>query len=518
MLPGKKYSPEDVLKILRKRIWFVVVPWAVVAAATAVAARKLPDRYSSSALIQVARPQVPDTIVRPFNTVRFQDRLQAVKQSILSRSRLEAIINEFQLYADERKNGLIMQYAVEKLRDEIQVQPGQGDTFTVSYEGPDPVTVQKVAERLATYFKDESVKDGEDRAERTNSFVNSQVEQAKQKLLEVEDKLKQYKMKFSGELPTQQNSNGTALSTIQVQMIGMNRQIDADLVSKAAVEREIANLESQTEAPVLLAQQSNQTQPNTVAAKLAAAQNDLANMLGVRGLKEEHFEVREMRRRIAQLHKDAEAEGNRVTVGSITANPAEQARLAAIQKLRDQLDQLNNRIALNRTEIARLSGQAAMYQAKLDRAPVHDAELMELTRDYNTYTAIYNDLVNKREQASMSVNLERRQIGEQFVLLDPARLPEAPFSPNRILINFFGILGGLALGLGFVALLEYRDGSFKADYEVANVLAMPVLAVVPVMRSDNERRADFRRRLVLNLGLGSTVAVCLMVLAYTFVR
>jgi polysaccharide chain length determinant protein (PEP-CTERM system associated) len=516
MLPGKKYAPEDVLKILRKRIWFVVVPWAVVAAATAVAARKLPDRYSSSATIQVAKPQVPDSIVRPVNTVRFQDRLSSVQQNILSRSRLEAIINEFGLYAEERRSGMIMQWVVEGMRNDIQVRPGQGDTFTVAYEGRDPVTVQKVAERLAGYFKDESVKDGEDRAERTSSFVNSQVEAAKQKLLEVEEALKEYKMKFSGELPTQQNSNAAALSAIVQQMIGINRQIDVDLQSKAGLEREIATLESATEPPMLLTSPTGQ--PTTIEAQLAKAHSELNYMLSVRGLKEEHFEVREKRRQIAQLHKDAEAEGQRVTVGQIAANPAEAARVANIAKLREQLEQLNNRITLNRNEITRLNGQAASYQAKLDRAPMHDAELMELQRDYATYTALYNDLVNKREQASMSVNLERRQIGEQFVLLDPARLPEAPFSPNRILINLFGILGGLGLGLGIVALMEYRDGSFKADYEVASVLSMPVLAVVPVMRSDSERRAEFRRRLILNLGLAGTVGVCLMVLAYTFVR
>ena len=517
MLPGKKYTPEDVLKILRKRIWFVVVPWAVIAAATAVAARKLPDRYSSSAVIQVARPQVPDSIVRPMNTVRFQDRLQAVQQSILSRSRLEAVINEFNLYADERRNGLIMQWAVEKMRDDIDVRPGSGDTFTVGYEGKDPITVQKVAERLADYFKTESIKDGEDRAERTNSFVNSQVEAAKQKLLEVEERLKQYKLKFSGELPAQQNSNGLALSSIQAQSINLTKQIDVDLMTKTSLEKEIATLEAQQEPPVMLSASPNQP-ANTVAGKLAQAHAELNNMLSVRGLREEHYEVREMRRRIAQLQKDAESEGNKITVGSITTNPAEQARLVQLGKFRDQLEQVNNRIALNRNEIIRLSAQAATYQAKIDRAPVHDAELMELTRDYGIYTALYNDLVAKREQASMSVNLERRQIGEQYVLLDPARLPEAPFSPNRILINLFGILGGLALGLGVVALIEYRDGSFKADYEIASVLAMPVLAVVPVMRSDNERRKDFRRRLVLNLGLASTVCVCLVVLAYTFVR
>jgi hypothetical protein len=80
------------------------------------------------------------------------------------------------------------------------------------------------------------------------------------------------------------------------------------------------------------------------------------------------------------------------------------------------------------------------------------------------------------------------------------------------------MLAGLVLGLGWVALLEYRDSTLRTDDEVMRVLAVPVLAVVPLMQSDAERRRVFRRRLMVGVGLGSTVTACLAVLAYTFVR
>jgi capsular polysaccharide biosynthesis protein len=126
-------------------------------------------------------------------------------------------------------------------------------------------------------------------------------------------------------------------------------------------------------------------------------------------------------------------------------------------------------------------------------------------------------MLAKREASNMAVNLSNRQIGEQFTLLDSARLPQKPSSPNRLMINGLGMAGGLALGLALVALLEYRDNTFKTDSELARVLGLPVLAVVPLMKSDAERRADFRRQLFLNVGLGSTVFLCLAVLTYTFV-
>jgi hypothetical protein len=97
-------------------------------------------------------------------------------------------------------------------------------------------------------------------------------------------------------------------------------------------------------------------------------------------------------------------------------------------------------------------------------------------------------------------------------------MPEKPFSPNRGRINFIGILGGLAIGFALIVLVEYRDATFKYEQEVTRVLTLPVLAVVPLMQSDVERRRLFIRKLFIGLGLGSTVAGCLAVVVYTFLR
>ena len=122
------------------------------------------------------------------------------------------------------------------------------------------------------------------------------------------------------------------------------------------------------------------------------------------------------------------------------------------------------------------------------------------------------------EESKLAAEVEQRQIGEQFRLLDPARLPEKPFRPNRQVINLGGAALGLALGIVLVTLLEWRDSSFRTDDEVSTLLTLPVLAVVPLMQSDDDRARAKRRRLVMNVGLGSTVIGCLAVLVYTLVR
>jgi hypothetical protein len=141
-----------------------------------------------------------------------------------------------------------------------------------------------------------------------------------------------------------------------------------------------------------------------------------------------------------------------------------------------------------------------------------------LTRDYATLQTMYQNLLAKKEESKIAANLERRQIGEQFKLLDPARMPEKPFSPNRKMYNLVGLFGGIMIGVALIGLLEYRDGSFRTDDEITAVLKVPVLAVVPLMRSEPERKKLLRRRIVLGFGLSATVAACLAVVVYTFVR
>ena len=128
------------------------------------------------------------------------------------------------------------------------------------------------------------------------------------------------------------------------------------------------------------------------------------------------------------------------------------------------------------------------YQARIAAVPSRETELVELTRDYETLRQSYTNLLAKSENARMSANLERRQIGEQFRVLEPARLPERPISPNRLQINAMGALAGLAAGLGLLLFLEYRDRSMRTEADVRAALGLPVLAVIRTLGDDGQRR------------------------------
>src|ERR1041384_5972031 len=206
MLPGKKLTPDDLLLILRRRFWLILVPLAIVSAAAAITARTLPNRYRSETLILVVPQRIPESYVKSTVTARIEDRLQSIAQQILSRTRLERIIQDFNLYEKERRTG-IMEDVVEGMRKDINIQVVKGDAFRVTYSGTEPRTVMRVTERLAGLFIEENLHDREVRADGTNQFLEAQLEDARRRLVEQERKLEEYRRLHTGELPSQLESN-----------------------------------------------------------------------------------------------------------------------------------------------------------------------------------------------------------------------------------------------------------------------------------------------------------------------
>jgi uncharacterized protein involved in exopolysaccharide biosynthesis len=244
----------------------------------------------------------------------------------------------------------------------------------------------------------------------------------------------------------------------------------------------------------------------TAAQQLELAQSRLA-LLKMR-LTDDHPDVRSAERVIRDLQAKVEYEAKHPPVSAPTKPipPAEQLRQKRIRDLRGEMQVVEHQIGAGEAEEGRLKGLINGYQAKVDAVPSRESELVELTRDYGTLQSTYASLLEKREESKLAANLERNQIGEQFKILDPASLPEKPYNrKQRLAVLAGGSLAGLVFGLAIVAFLEIRDSSFKAEEDVLRVLTLPVLALVPVIISDAQRRADHRRRRWVGIALGAVV-------------
>src|ERR1051325_6014936 len=192
--------------MIRRRAWIVLAPLAIGAATGLVVFKQLPSWYRSETLIMLMPQRVPDSYVKSTVTEKIEDRLATLEDQILSRSRLERIIVDLGLYSDLRQKQSLEQ-VVERMRKEITVKTEGKESFRLTYVSQNPQTVQKATERLASLFIEENLRDREKQAEDTNEFLDSQLQDARRRLLDHEKKLEEYRRQYSGQLPSQATTN-----------------------------------------------------------------------------------------------------------------------------------------------------------------------------------------------------------------------------------------------------------------------------------------------------------------------
>ncbi len=219
-------------------------------------------------------------------------------------------------------------------------------------------------------------------------------------------------------------------------------------------------------------------------------------------LSPKHPDVIRARRFIADLEKQVAAEELQRPVSADAASdhpasPEEIRRRDRLREMRAEIESLDRQIAFKDGEEKRLRAEIGTYQARLEAVPGIESEWVALTRDYDTLQATYRELLSKSENSKMAASLEQRQIGEQFRILDPPRVPRKPASPNRAKINLVGTLAGLGLGLLLVGFAERRDSTMRSEAELLGAIDLPVLAVTPFVTTEADlRRERLRARMV----------------------
>ena len=497
MIPGKQYSFDTLMQVAWRRKWLIVLPALLIGVIGAAFVYYLPNVYRSETLILVVPQRVPESYVRSTVTARIEDRLQSISQQILSRTRLEQIVTDFNLYAKERQDKELMEDIVEKMRTrDIGIDIIKGDAFRVSYQASDPRTAMRVTERLASLFIDESLRDREVLAEGTSQFLATQLDEARRQLVLTETKIQDFQRAHNGELPAQMSANLQGQHNAEMALQSLGEDLNRDRERRILLERQVADLiEAPPEAKATDPAKPEMAQ--TLEDELRLAQQAL---LAVElKLKPEHPDVKKQRRAVELLEQRVAAQklegtlASRPTGAPVTLDPAKRKRLI---EARADLDNLDRQIQGKLAEESRLRGLVGMYQARIEATPVREAELAALARDYETQQQTYRGLLQKKEESQIAANLEKRQIGEQFKILDPARMPERPASPDRPRLYLIALLVALASGLGVAALAEFFDKSLRTEADVRAALNLMVLATVPMLRDGAPRR--FRRALAVS--------------------
>jgi polysaccharide chain length determinant protein (PEP-CTERM system associated) len=492
----KSFNIHDYIEIFLRRIWYIVIPFVIVLAGACIYAFTSPKEYRASTLVLVTPQKVPEAFVRPTVTSKIEDRLQSISQEIMSRTRLEQVISEFKLYSEAKS--VSREEVVELMRKNIQVElKGKEGFFSISYIGKDPRVVTTVTNKLASLFIEENLKLREQQAQGTSEFLSVELNATKVKLDEQEKTITHFRRQYSGELPEQREANLKVLEQLQLlyQRIGESLRSAQD--RKLVIQKQLSDTE------LLLASAPNRkdgfTSPFTPIrdpqeVQLEQFKNQLADLQTK--YTEKHPDILVIKKRIAELEakiekdKSGKKNGESVTVSELSAPPKETKKEKKEEKsevrLNPRYKEMESQLIATELEIERLKeeegkvkAQINIYRQRIENTPLREQAMTLISRDYQNTKENYQTLSKKSQEAQQAENLERRQKGEQFKVIDPGRIPEKPFRPDIPKILLFGLLLGMGSGFGLAFFREQMDRSFRDAEDLETTLGFKVLTNIP---------------------------------------
>lgn len=471
-------DPKSILDIVIKRRWFVIVPFFLAMIVGILLALKLPRIYEASTLILIQPQKVPQSYVQPIVSTDPSDRLNTLSQQVLSRTNLERLIKEFKLFQGANAKQMFMEDKLESLRKSISIDVTrdrrENDAFSITFRNREPETAMNVANSLASYFIDENLKSRESQAIGTSEFLDDELNTMKSKLERVESQLKNYRESNMGELPEQLDSNLRMLDRLQQHLNESQQRFSETKIKLAALQNQSEALMQQP-ATVNGDQSTNLDQLNAQLKNLLARYTD------------EHPDVIRLKARIAELKKHPQNQQTTDQSPQKEGSDSEQKLSSLSPAMQAQNLEIQQELRRLELDITDINKKIAYYQLRVENTPKREQELLSLKRDYDNIQKTYDSLLARKLEAEIAVNMERKQKGEQFKIVDPAQLPQKPVQPNMksLFVKVVGV--GLAIGGAIIFLLEYLDESIKSPEVIETALKLKVLCTVPQIISGKMR-------------------------------
>lgn len=491
---------SDLAGIVRRRGKLAAFVALLVFLAAYWLAMALPNVYTSYATVLVEPQAVAEDLVKAgVAESDLNQRLHLMTAQILSRPRLSRIIDELGLYAEQSKY-MLREEIIDLMRNRIRVEPvvpdlqqtrrneeAQINQFKIFFEDYNPKIARDVAQHLANDFIETHIEQRVQTTQKSLEFIQSELERLADRIKEVEGKIAQVKNENPGKLPEDMAANQRRLERV-LGDLSVAQRAYAEATSDEGFYR------SQLAAASSMAAPNGQVSPGT---RLEALKLQLGEYES-KGYTDKHPDVIKTRAEIEQLEKTIK-EGAEGAPTSLLAQQTEaEMRRAALRR------------ASAKEEIDRLRRLADEIQSQIGETPAVAEQLDALNRDYEHLFASFQDFSNRNLEATVQAQLERRQLGEQFRVLEPAYRASEPSAPNRFLILALGVMFALALGAGAALVAEAVDTSAHDARQLQTRIQLPVLAAIPQIWLESDRVRQRRQRLRTALATGSLVLFALV--------
>lgn len=467
------FHPLDYVSVLRRRMWWFIAPAVLSVFAAAALVMWLPREYRTNATLGMSLPSLSPELLKQNARVAPEERTRTIQQTLYSPSVLERVAREAGLDKE-----MPLRQAVSLVRGRLVVelihpepnQPVGLDQFNLAYKAPLPDTAQRMTNKVADVFVQESSRKREVRAEETSAFLGKQLGASQQRLSLLEGQLRTAKEAFMGALPEQTTANVAMVTGLQQQLETSGNAMRGEQDRLSMIERQIAGMRAgaanEVQVPGALATAS----PSAVRVVTLERELDVA-----RGnYTDKHPEIVRLKDELAAAHAAVEAEQKRPEserVATLRVDPNYRALLGDAERARMRIRDLQR-------QESQIRAQIGMYRARVDSAPRVEQQMATLTREYELEKSQYGDLMNRKRNAEIAENLERSRGSEQFFVLKSAGFPTEPDSPKPMRVWTVTILLGFVIGGALALGREYLDRAVH-DARALNDLDLPVLGEIP---------------------------------------
>jgi succinoglycan biosynthesis transport protein ExoP len=546
----------DYLDAFRRRRGMILSVAGIVFVLGLIAAFVWPPTYASSATILIEEQEIPAQLVQSTVTSYASERIQVISQRVMTRSNLQNIIDQYGLYANERKYETTEE-VLDEMRDDIKLNMINADVmdprtgrptaatiaFTVGFEGEDPELVQKVANELTTLYLNENLRTRTEKAKETTAFLTEESKRLSTEISRLETALADFKEKHVNELPELRDLNTQVLQRTETEISDTHTQIRSledrktylegqlaiiDPYGSGTVQSPAARLAKLRTEYISYASRYSPSHPDVISRKreiealekeTGIAETDTEKRARLDALRkelviaqktytDEHPDVKSLKRQITALEDELRNPKATPAPKSAPATPDNPAYIS----LQSQLEATNSDISAYKGKLAKLNDKVAAYEHRLQQTPQVEREYREIMRDLDNTTRRYQDIKNKQMSAQIAQSMEKERKGEKFTLIDPAILPEKPVSPNRPAIIFLSLVLALGAGVGSAAMAESMDSAVRGTKGVIAVLNTAPLAVIPYLASNTDLSRRKRRQwFIIGGGIAGIIVILLLI-------
>lgn len=505
-------TPGDYVEILKRRKWSLILPFVIISLGAVIVALALPAIYKSTSTIMIEAQEIPSEFVMTTVTSYAEQRIQAIRQRIMSFPRLLEIIERFKLYP-ELKAKRTNEEIVAKMRQDTSIQMRSAATvdrrkgkstaatiaFTLSYEGKNPAKVQQVANVLTSMFLEENLKVREKAVAETSAFLEAEMAKIRQDLDQLGSRIAAFKRKHISQLPEMMQANLQSLNNVE-------RNIEQIIANLRSLKEREQYLETQlTAVPPRI---GNKKEESGTQNRLEALKLQLVNLNN--RFTDQHPDVIQTRKEIAELEKQPEDKDKEASAGPEDDSPSNPVFITLVS----QLAGIRTEMESAKRRLEELKRGAEALRRRIATSPEVEDAYNNLINARSSLQAKYDDLMGKLMEARVAHGLEKEQMGERFVVLEPPRVPQKPVKPNRLAIMLVGLVLGSGAGAGLAALREFTDDAVRNPDYLAAASQFPVLTGIPCITT----KKDISRRRWKRIGVtvGAVGVIVAGVLVFHF--